>query len=81
MSGSFANLLESNDLALQIMGTTDAKLLAKNLLVEIRNAVDDARVDKLTSINRGLGTQDRKMRQATKYNQLRFGMKVWVCGV
>ena len=74
----FRHLLESNDLALQIMATVNAMLTAKGLLLRAGTAVDATLIAAPSSTKNATGTRDPEMHQTKKGNQWHFGMKAHI---
>ncbi|MFM9429134.1 IS5 family transposase, partial [Variovorax sp. GrIS 2.14] len=74
----FRHLLESNDLALQIMATVNAMLTAKGLLLKAGTAVDATLIAAPSSTKNATGTRDPEMHQTKKGNQWHFGMKAHI---
>jgi IS5 family transposase len=74
----FRHLLESNDLALQIMAPVNAMLTAKGLLLRAGTAVDATLIAAPSSTKNATGTRDPEMHQTKKGNQWHFGMKAHI---
>jgi IS5 family transposase len=74
----FRHLLESNDLALQIMAPVNAMLTAKGLLLKAGTAVDATLIAAPSSTKNATGTRDPEMHQTKKGNQWHFGMKAHI---
>ena len=74
----FRHLLESHQLAEQILATVNATLSAKGLLLKQGTAIDATLIAAPSSTKNSTGTRDPEMHQTKKGNQWHFGMKAHI---
>jgi IS5 family transposase len=74
----FRHLLETHQLAEQILATVNATLSAKGLLLKQGTAVDATLIAAPSSTKNSTGTRDPEMHQTKKGNQWHFGMKAHI---
>jgi IS5 family transposase len=71
----FRHMLEAHNLSLQILGTVNAILSAKGLLLKQGTVVDATLIAAPSSTKNSTGTRDPEMHQTKKGNQWHHGMK------
>jgi len=74
----FRHLLESHQLAEQILATVNATLTEKGLLLKQGTAIDATLIAAPSSTKNSAGTRDPEMHQTKKGNQWHFGMKAHI---
>ncbi|TDQ36712.1 IS5 family transposase [Tepidicella xavieri] len=74
----FRHLLEEHNLALQILATVNATLMAKGLLLKQGTVVDATLIAAPSSTKNKDGLRDPEMHQTKKGNQWHFGMKAHI---
>lgn len=74
----FRHLLEANDLSIQLMGTINATLATKGLLLKSGTVVDATLIAAPPSTKNRTGERDPEMHQTQKGNQWHFGMKAHI---
>lgn len=74
----FRHLLEAHNLSLQILGTVNAMLTAKGLLLKQGTVVDATLIAAPSSTKNSTGTRDPEMHQTMKGNQWHHGMKAHI---
>ena len=75
---NFRRLLETNELAPQIMGRVNAYLARKGLLLKRGSIVDATIIEAPSSTKNADGERDPEMHQTKKGNQWHFGMKAHI---
>ena len=74
----FRHMLEAHNLSLQILGTVNAILSAKGLLLKQGTVVDATLIAAPSSTKNSTGTRDPEMHQTKKGNQWHHGMKAHI---
>ena len=74
----FRHLLEAHDLSARLLGTINASLAAKGLLLKTGTVVDATLIAAPSSTKNASGTRDPEMHQTKKGNQWHFGMKAHI---
>ena len=74
----FRHLLEEHNLSIQLMGTINATLATKGLMLKAGTVVDATLIAAPSSTKNSRGERDPEMHQAKKGNQWHFGMKAHI---
>jgi transposase, IS5 family len=74
----FRHLLEAHGLSAQLLGTINATLAAKGLMLKTGTVVDATLIAAPSSTKNSTGERDPEMHQTKKGNQWHFGMKAHI---
>ena len=74
----FRHLLEEHNLAIQLLATINATLIAKGLMLKTGTVVDATLIAAPSSTKNSRGERDPEMHQTKKGNQWHFGMKAHI---
>ena len=74
----FRHLLEEHNLIIQLLGTINATLIAKGLMLKTGTVVDATLIAAPSSTKNSTGERDHAMHQVKKGNQWHFGMKAHI---
>ena len=74
----FRRLLETHDLAAQVLATVNAQLIERGLMLKTGTVVDATLIAAPSSTKNAKGERDPEMHQTQKGNQWHFGMKAHI---